>query len=97
MTKTTIAILVAMGLPAVTAAQAPQCMYAERFFSSGSVSCQSGREFRCVEGAWKSVGVECADDGAGVKVPGVNEPPVRSPSVKEPGIKQPGVAQPPAP
>jgi hypothetical protein len=60
-------------------------------FSEGTVSCQSGTQFRCVGGKWENVGTQCADvdpGDAGVKVdPGVNRADVREPAVREPSVK----------
>jgi len=68
-------------------------MYRAQPFSEGTVSCQHGRQLRCVGGKWEDVGSECADDDpgdAGVEVrPGVGEPAVAEPAVREGAVKQP--------
>jgi hypothetical protein len=87
--------LCAIILGAASAAAAVPCSYRMQAFSEGSVSCQSGTQFRCAGGKWENVGTQCADQDpgdAGVRVqPGVNQPPVGGPAVREPSVGQPGV------
>jgi len=51
-------------LVTVVMAEDQRCMYADRFFSAGAVSCQGGAQYRCVAGSWKANGLQCADTGA---------------------------------
>ena len=85
--------LCAIVLGTASMAAAAPCSYRMQAFSEGSVSCQSGTQFRCAGGKWENVGTQCADEDpgdAGVRVqPGVNEPTVREPAVREPSVKQP--------
>jgi hypothetical protein len=90
---TVLAFVAGMGIAAVAHAGGKPCSFALRSFEDGAVSCQDGRQFRCADGAWQSVGTTCAredpgNSGTGVH-PGVNEPAVKEPSVKEPSVKQP--------
>ena len=72
--------------------QGKQCMFANEFFSPGDVSCQAGKQFRCVAGSWQAVGTECSDDAADADEEGLEvDPGVRSPKVKEPPVKEPAV------
>jgi hypothetical protein len=94
--------VVAMGFATTAAAAGQQCSFGWRPYSEGSVSCQSGRQFRCVNGAWQDVGTGCADEDpgdSGTRVqPGVNEPTVRDPSLNQPVVpKVNGVTQPTVP
>jgi hypothetical protein len=85
--------LCALVVGATSVAAATVCSYNMQAFSEGTVSCQSGTQFRCVSGKWENVGTQCADadpGDAGVKVqPGVNQPAVREPAVRDPSVKQP--------
>jgi len=93
MRKPLVALCAVVVGTASVAAAAP-CSYRLRPFSEGSVSCQSGTQFRCVGGKWESVGTQCADedpgDGGVTVQPGVNEPKVREPGVRGPSVQQPG-------
>lgn len=99
-----VAMVVAgMGIAGVAQADGKPCSYSWRPFPDGSVSCQDGQQFRCADGAWKSIGTACAredpgDSGSAVR-PGVNVPTVKEPGVTGPGSGAaiPPVAQPPAP
>jgi len=86
--------LCAIVLGSASVATGATCAYRMQAFSEGTVSCQSGTQFRCVGGKWENVGTQCADQDpgdAGVKVqPGVNQPTVREPAVREPSVRQPG-------
>ena len=75
--------MVLVGLAAGRAAAADaQCMWNQRFFGPGAMSCQNGRQAQCVWGTWKMTGEDCADqarDPAGEEnQPGVVQPPVGS-------------------
>jgi hypothetical protein len=35
------------------------CSYMSSTYSDGSVACQSGSEFRCVDGSWTGLGLAC--------------------------------------
>jgi len=85
------AMLLVLGL-GVTAVrgQDKQCMYANEFFSPGTVSCQGGAQYRCVAGSWQPIGLGCADTKADADEEGLRVDPSRgAPTVGEPGIKQP--------
>ena len=43
------------------AAAADDCLYKGTKYSEGAASCQTGVQFRCEDGEWKSVGVACSD------------------------------------
>ena len=98
MRSRTLLMVVVMGIAAEAAAAGKDCAFDMRAFSDGAVSCQGGRQFRCANGSWQSIGTTCADaGGADVRVrPGVHEPAVRKPSVNQPGgAAAPHVDQPP--
>jgi|RhiMetdeSRZDD1v2_1073273.scaffolds.fasta_scaffold3466992_1 hypothetical protein len=65
--------------------QGSQCMYSNQYFSSGSISCQNGKQHRCVAGAWQPSGLDCADSKADADQPGLDVDPSRG----APGIRQP--------
>ena len=80
-------LLAGVGIePMATAGE--QCAFALRAFAEGAVSCQAGRQFRCVNGTWREIGTTCADVDpreSGVQVrPGVNVPLVKQPAVEQP-------------
>jgi hypothetical protein len=83
------ALLFVAGMGVAPMAMAGQpCWFAWRAFAEGSVSCQSGRQFRCVNQTWQEIGTTCADvdpreSGAQVR-PGVNAPLVKQPAVEQP-------------
>jgi hypothetical protein len=80
------AVAVGFVLGATSASgQGSQCMYANQFFSSGSMSCQDGQQYRCVAGSWKASGLGCADTKADSDQPGLNVDPSR----RAPGVRQP--------
>ena len=91
----TFGVTAALGIVGAPALAGPVCSYNWRAYSEGSTSCQSGQQFRCVNGSWQNVGTQCADDDpgdSGSRVqPGVNEPRVKDPSVKQPAA--PGMNQ----
>ena len=94
---TTVALVLALGATGARA-QGNQCMYANQFFSSGSVSCQDGKQFRCRSGSWEPSGLDCADTGADHDQGALNVDPSRAaPKVRQPGVRDPGVRQPGAP
>lgn len=67
------------------AGQGSKCMYANEFFTPGSVSCQNGRQYRCVAGSWQPNGLECADTKADADEAGVDvDPSRRAPKVRQP-------------
>ena len=37
------------------------CIYSGVSFSDGAISCQSGRQFQCVDGDWKALDVPCSN------------------------------------
>ena len=83
----TIVAILALGATSALA----DCMYAQQSFSPGEVSCQGGRQYRCVARAWQPTGLDCADtygDEEGLHV---------NPSRQSPKVREPGVAQPPSP
>jgi hypothetical protein len=93
----TLALVLALG-PTAARAQGSQCMYANQFFSSGSVSCQNGKQFRCRAGSWEPSGLDCADTSADQDQGALNVDPSRAaPAVRQPGVRDPGVRQPGAP
>jgi len=55
------------------------------YFSSGSISCENGKQYRCVAGSWQPNGLECADTNADEDQPGLDVDPSRS----APGVRQP--------
>ena len=72
--------------------QGSQCMYANQFFPSGSISCQDGKQYRCAAGAWQPSGLDCADTSADRDQPGVGVDPSRAaPRVRQPTV--PGIPQ----
>ena len=104
MMRWTIALFVmSIGIASVAQASGNPCLFALRSFSDGAVSCQGGRQFRCANGDWQSIGTTCADadpTDSGVRVrPGVSQPSVNDPTVKVPSVNQPAgsIAQPAAP
>ncbi len=47
---------------ATTPAGAPalrSCVYGSTSYSTGSVSCQAGYQFRCQDGSWQGSGMSC--------------------------------------
>jgi hypothetical protein len=72
----TLAVLSASRIAAAGA----QCMYNQRFYGPGAMSCQNGSQAQCVGGSWKMTGEQCADqapDPSGEEnQPGVVQPPV---------------------
>ena len=79
-------------------AQGSQCTYANQYFNSGSISCQNGKEYRCVVGRWEANGLDCSDTKADAAQPELNVDPSRgAPGVRQPGVRDPGVRQPAAP
>ena len=92
-------ILLMLALGATGAlGQGDQCMYADQFFPAGSVSCQNGKQYRCVAGSWQAKGLECADTKADHDQEGLEIDPGRAaPEVRQPGLRDPGVTQPAAP
>ena len=94
-------VVAVMGIGSGAAAAGKDCAFHLRAFSDGAVSCQGGRQFRCADGAWQSIGTACADAdpaGTGRVGPGVSEPAVKKPSVSQPGgAGAPQVDQPPRP
>jgi hypothetical protein len=86
----TLTFVVGMGVASVAHAAGRPCSLAWRPFGDGSVSCQSGRQFRCVDGSWQPVGTSCAgeeqaDSGLGVR-PEVEQPAVQQPAVVQPAV-----------
>ena len=89
MRRVAAALFVAgMGVAPLATAGQP-CAFALRPFAEGSVSCQAGRQFRCVNGTWQEIGTTCADIdpresgdqvGPGVDAPRVKQPPVEQPA-----------------
>ena len=78
--------------------QGDQCMYAEQFFPPGSISCQNGKQYRCVAGSWQPKGLECADTKADDDQEGLElDPGAAAPKVRQPGLRDRGVTQPAPP
>src|SRR5206468_4293864 len=78
--------------------QGSQCMYASQYFNSGSISCQNGKQYRCVAGSWQANGLGCSDTKADADQPALNVDPSRgAPGVRQPGVGDPGVRQPAQP
>ena len=51
-----------------------RCIYDGSFYESGAVRCNAaGSQERCVDGTWKPLGLDCADEAAGA--PGMAEEP----------------------
>jgi hypothetical protein len=48
--------------PSVAQAAQARCFYKGAIFSDGAMSCQSGAQFRCKDGDWKSTGFACSDE-----------------------------------
>ena len=60
MTLRIVIITSAVILGLATAAAADECSYRDQKFSEGASVCQSGTQFRCDDGEWKSLGLPCA-------------------------------------
>ena len=79
-----------------------RCMSEGKFYGPGAVRCQAGSQQQCVDGGWKSLGLECAAEGAGPagmrEQPGVPQvgagtpPPPTVPGVEDPTAPRPGAA-----
>jgi len=41
--------------PAIVAAPAPSCGLGMAAYSSGTLSCQSGNQYQCINGAWERI------------------------------------------
>jgi hypothetical protein len=52
---------VLLGFGVQRAVAADDCTYKGTKYSEGAASCQTGLQFRCEDGEWKSVGVGCSD------------------------------------
>ena len=75
-----------------------QCMYADQYFSSGSVACQGGVQFRCANGSWESTGLGCSDLRPQQDQPAVLDDPSRqAPGVRDPSVRQPSAPSVPSP
>lgn len=65
MTRRTRILLVAAPFLALTLAgqgwAISDCLYAGVNFSDGAVSCHAGQQFRCSNGSWYSLDLECTD------------------------------------
>jgi hypothetical protein len=53
-----------LGFAAPSAIAGDHCFYKSTMYSDGAASCQSGTQYRCADGDWKSLGVACQDTGA---------------------------------
>ena len=88
----TALFVMVIGIALDTAAADQRCSFGWKAYEEGAVSCQAGRQFRCAQGAWQSIGTDCADedptDSSAPVRPGVNEPTVRDPAVKQPAQPQ---------
>lgn len=63
MSKWTIGLAAGLALSLAGAAHAKdKCSYQGTAFSEGATSCQSGVEYRCDDGEWKSLSVPCPKD-----------------------------------
>jgi hypothetical protein len=89
-----LAIVIASLVSAVAArGQGDQCMYGGQVFTSGTVSCQDGKQQKCVAGTWQPNGLDCA-----VAPADSDEPLLRvDPSRGAPAVREPNVGQPAAP
>jgi len=92
MGRITALFVMVIGIAPGMAAAGQRCSFGWQAYEEGAVSCQAGRQFRCADGAWQSMGTDCADedpaDSSAPVRPGVNEPTVRDPSVKQPAQPQ---------
>jgi hypothetical protein len=93
----TVLLVLALGASRAPG-QGNQCMYANQFFSPGSVSCQNGKQYRCAGGSWQPAGLDCADTKADDDQPGLDVDPSRAaPTARQPGVQDRGVRQPALP
>jgi hypothetical protein len=53
--------LAVLGCSVQQAVAGDHCFYKGTMFSDGAAACQSGAQYRCNDGDWKSLGVACAD------------------------------------
>ena len=53
--------LVVLGGSVQLATAGDHCFYKGTMFSDGAAACQSGAQYRCNDGDWKSLGVACTD------------------------------------
>ena len=66
MQKRGLVVLALVLTPAVALARDTRCMSSGKFYKSGAVRCnEKGTQDRCVDGSWKPLGLDCADEGAG--------------------------------
>jgi hypothetical protein len=86
-----LAIVVASLVSAAAArGQGGQCMYGGQVFASGAVSCQEGKQQKCVAGSWRPNGLDCAVAPADSDEPLLRVDPGRgAPAVREPNVGQP--------
>ena len=52
-----------LGFGVQRAGAADDCLYKGTKYSQGAAACQSGVQFKCEDGEWKSVGVACSESG----------------------------------
>lgn len=57
----TLGVIGLLGCAARTAEAGDRCFYRGTMFSDGAASCQTGTQYRCDEGDWRSLGIACAD------------------------------------
>ena len=51
-----------VGAPRQVSAAGDHCFYRNTMYSDGAAACQSGTEFRCDDGEWRSKGKTCATE-----------------------------------
>lgn len=54
------AVVAAFALTAAAASAAESCSYTGTQYSDGATVCQEGTQFRCDDGDWKSLAINCA-------------------------------------
>ncbi len=84
----TALLLIGVAASSAVAGQG-RCIYGGKFYDPGGVRCQDGSQQQCVDGSWKPLGLDCANEGAGAAgmreqpgvpaVGGAAEPPVAVP------------------
>ena len=93
-------LLALIVMPTVALAGDTRCMYDGTFYESGAVRCNdAGKQERCLDGLWKPLGLDCADEGAGAagkaEEPAVDDDRVNAPPrPAEPPVNEPVPAQP---
>lgn len=60
-TMAAVGLLLATGCITRNAVAGDHCFYKGTMFSDGAAACQSGTQYRCNDGNWKSLSVACTD------------------------------------